>query len=286
MLATLIRRALSQSRSNEVELGMPTAIPELFIFHTTEDRHIVNQLQQSGICLILQGSKEVKVGNQRYQYQAGEFVCYTVDLPIITQYQANNGDYLDIRLFFDLPLMREIIDELHRQNFKFSPASKHKLVSTVSPELIRAFEWLMTLTERKQDIPVMLPIAKKAIYYYLLTGEQGGTLREIALQYGNGQRIAKAVEWLKNHYSEPFDPAWLAMEIGMSTSGFYAQFRQMTGISPLQYQKNLRLTQANSLIKSGSKNISEAAFAVGYDSLSQFSREYKRYFGHTARQDL
>ena len=243
-------------------------------------------MQESGVYLILKGCKDVRVGNQRYQYHAGEFVCYTVDLPIMTEYHTADGCYLDLRLFFDLDLMREIIDELHAQNFAFPPASKQNVVSLASPELVRAFELLMSLTQRLQDLPILLPLAKKAIYYYLLTSEQGGTLRQIALQNSNGQRIVQAVEWLKQHYNETFDIEELAKRSNMSVSGFYAQFKQMTGMSPLQYQKNLRLTKAQSLIKAGNTSISTAAFETGYDSLPQFSREYKRYFGHSPRKDL
>lgn len=286
MLEKLIQQCLANLSVEQAEMGLKTPINELFLYHTETDLQDVIQLQQSGICLILQGSKKNKVGDQYYNYQAGEFVCYSVELPIMTEYQTENGAYLDLRMAFDLPLMREIIDELNAQNYVFPPASQQKLVSVASPELIRAFELLLSLTQHLQDLPVMLPLAKKAIYYYLLTSEQGGMLRQIAMQNSNNQRIAQAVEWLKNHYNETFEIDKLAQQSGMSTSGFYAQFRQITGTSPLQYQKNLRLTKAHSLIKSGTKNISEVAFETGYDSLPQFSREYKRYFGWTPREDL
>ncbi|SEQ60112.1 AraC family transcriptional regulator [Basfia succiniciproducens] len=286
MLNWLIRQTLKLKSGEKGTMGIETPVPELFVFHSETDLRDVSQLQESGICLILQGRKDVRVGDQHYRYQAGEFVCYTVDLPIMTEYLTDNGGYLDLRLFFDLPLMREIIDELNRQNFSFAPASQQKIVSTASPELIRAFEMLISLTENSQDLPIMLPLIKKAIYFYLLTGEQGGTLRQIALQNSNSQRIVETVGWLKEHYNESFDIEQLAAASSMSISGFYAQFRRLTGMSPLQYQKNLRLTKANALLKLGQKNISEIAFEIGYDSLPQFSREYKRYFGHSPRSDL
>lgn len=286
MLSTLIRQTEPLIAGKKATMGYETPIANLFVFHSEQDLKDVSQLQTSGICLILEGRKDVRVGNQRYQYSAGEFVCYTVDLPIMTEYHTENGRYLDLRLFFDLNLMREIIDELHTEQFIFPPASQQKVVSLASPELIRAFELLMSLTEHVQDLPILLPVAKRAIYYYLLTGEQGGTLRQIALQNSNGQRIAQAVDYLKQNYNRTFDIHWLASESGMSVSGFYAQFRQMTGMSPLQYQKNLRLTKAQALIKAGQHSISTAAFETGYDSLPQFSREYKRYFGYSPREDL
>ena len=147
MLTALINQTLPLISGKKAELGVKTSISELFVFHSEQDLRDVSQLQESGVCLILKGCKDVRVGNQRYQYHAGEFVCYTVDLPIMTEYHTADGCYLDLRLFFDLDLMREIIDELHAQNFAFPPASKQNVVSLASPELVRAFELLMSLTQ-------------------------------------------------------------------------------------------------------------------------------------------
>lgn len=280
-LTSLSAQSLKHLTQAPVENLHATAIPNLFIFHLEKGGEDITYLQESGVCLILQGSKSVRTGGQHYRYAAGEFVCYTVDIPIVSQYHTpDKQPYIDLRLVFDLPLMREVIDDLNRQNFCFPPARKQKIVSPISTNLARCFEHLLALLDTPQDIPIMLPWVKKAIYYYLLKSEQGSILWQLALQDSNTARIASSIDWLKRHYAETVNMERLAAQTGMSVSGFYTHFRNQTGISPLQYQKNLRLIEAKRLIKQNKWKITEIAYQVGYESPSQFGREYKRQFGY------
>lgn len=285
-LTFLLNQSLKHLSENSVENQHPTKIGELFIFYLENGGENITHLQESGICLILQGSKSVQVGEQHYRYAEGEFVCYTVDMPIISKFHCiDKKPYVDLRLVFDLPLMREVIDELNQQNFQFAPTQKQKVISPISTNIERCFAHLLSLLDTPQDIPIMLPWVKKAIYYYLLTGEQGGILRQLALLDSNTARIAGSIDWLKQHYAETVNMEWLASQTGMSISGFYSHFRQLTGVSPLQYQKTLRLTEAKRLIKQNNRKITEIAYQVGYESPSQFGREYRRQFGYAPSQE-
>ena len=286
ILQKLCAKARQLAQGSRSAMGYATPISDLFVFCTQRELRDVSQLQQSGICLILKGHKDSRIGCERYQYQRAEYACYNVDLPIITEYCLEQGEYLDLRLFFDLPLMRQMIDELQQSGFQFAPVARQKGAAAASEELLQAFSILLSLADKPQTSKILQNLAKKAIYYYLLLGPQGGTLRQMALQNSNCERINRAAQWIVDNYQKPLHMPDLAVLSGMSESGFYAHFRKMSGMSPLQYQKNLRLTQAQHLIKQGGNSISSAAFAVGYDNLAQFSREYKRYFGHTPRSEL
>ena len=151
--------------------------------------------------------------------------------------------------------------------------------------LLAAFQRLVDLLDEPTDIPVLAPMIEREIYYRLL-GEQGTRLRQIASAGSQSQQIARAIGWLKRHLSQPLRIDTLAVQANMSTSTFYHHFRQVTAMSPLQYQKRLRLNEARRLMLTGDHNTATAAFKVGYESPSQFSREYRRLFGAPPVRDI
>ncbi|MDE8034477.1 AraC family transcriptional regulator [Actinobacillus equuli subsp. equuli] len=264
-----------------------TLLPDFHIFHTNKTGGDVIQIEKSGFSVVLQGSKEVQIGEYHYQYRAGDFACYAVDMPILAHYQATpEQPYIDLRFYLPPEQLQQLTEALLSQDYAFPDFSGKKPLSQLSPALEDALCRLIDLHNSPNDIPILYPLLQQEIIYRLLCSEQGGLLRKIATQGSNTQRVASAVEWLNQHYNQPFNVEELSTSIGMSSSGFYAHFRQLTGMSPLQYQKNLRLAQAHRLLKTGTKTISEIAYQVGYDSLPQFSREYKRAFGKTARESL
>ena len=150
--------------------------------------------------------------------------------------------------------------------------------------LKNAVERLLLLHETPIDIPFLAPLIQQEIYYRLLTGGQGGKLKAMASIGSHTQKIAQATDYLQRHFAEAVTVEELADLCGMSVSGFHSHFKKITSLSPLQYQKSLRLTEARRLIAQESCNIAEAAYQVGYESPSQFSREYKRYFGHAPKE--
>jgi transcriptional regulator GlxA family with amidase domain len=158
--------------------------------------------------------------------------------------------------------------------------------SEITLPLLSAFQRLIDLLDDEHDIPVLAPIIQKEIIYLLLVGEQGARLRQIASAGSQSQHIAGAIEWLKNNFTQQLRIDDLASQASMSTSSFHNHFRSLTALSPLQYQKHLRLHEARRLMLAESMDAANAAFRVGYESPSQFSREYNRQFGAPPLRDI
>lgn len=264
-----------------------TSIPDVTFYHTTKKEIWNTYLQYSGGCLILQGSHKVQVGNEIYECHAGDYVCYSVDTPVSVEFfGTEDTPYLDIRLKFDLDILKDVMDEMTAAGMRFPSTTQFQPISQISPEELRTVLTTLDLLKDPNAIKIGWSAMMKIHCYYLLRSEQGSLLRQMLIQESKTNRISKVVELLKNHYAEPFNIEKLAQETGMSLSSFHAKFRQMTGMTPLQYQKNLRMIHANFLLKSKAHRVSEVAYQVGYESLPQFSREYKRCYGHSPQQDL
>jgi transcriptional regulator GlxA family with amidase domain len=152
--------------------------------------------------------------------------------------------------------------------------------------LLTAFQRLVDLLAEKQDIPILAPVIQREIIYRLLVGDQGERLRQIATAGSQSQQIAKAIGWLKSNYSQAISMDELAAQANMSTSTFHHHFRSLTALSPLQYQKQLRLQEARRLMLAERMDAANAAFQVGYESPSQFNREYNRLFGAPPLRDI
>lgn len=159
-------------------------------------------------------------------------------------------------------------------------------VGVVNSELNDAFIRLIKLLDTPQDIPILSPLIIKEIFYRLLMSLQGDRLKRIVAAGTTGHRIVKAIEWLKTNFAKPFSIEELASTMGMSASSFHQHFRDITSMSPLQYQKRMRLTEARRLLMTEEYDISSTSMQVGYESLSQFSREYKRFFGVSPSVDI
>jgi transcriptional regulator GlxA family with amidase domain len=158
-------------------------------------------------------------------------------------------------------------------------------LSAVTPELLDAAVRLLRLLAAPRDIPALAPLAEREILYRLLTGDQVATLRQIALGDRRMRRVGRAIEWIKRNYREPFRIETLAPQAAMSPSSLHAHFKTLTAMSPLQYQKQLRLQEARRLMLGQSMDAASAAYDVGYESPSQFSREYRRLFGNPPARD-
>jgi AraC-like DNA-binding protein len=186
----------------------------------------------------------------------------------------------------DLVLLGELILETSPLPSGKAAAEMGIAVSELTPPLLEAFLRLLDLLDSPEDIPILAPLVAKEITYRLLTGEQGPRLRRIISEKSHGHQIAKAIEWLKTNFTENFQVKKLADLASMSSSNFHTHFNAMTGLSPLRYQKRLRLIEARRLMLMEKMDASDAAYRVGYESPSQFSREYARLFGSPPLKDL
>jgi len=169
---------------------------------------------------------------------------------------------------------------------KLQKTSLGMATGEITPQLIGAFIRLIDLLADEKDIPILAPVIQREIIYRLLVGEQGGRLRQIAAAGSQGQQIAKAIDWLKSNYFQAVSMDELAAQANMSTSSFHHHFRSLTALSPLQFQKQLRLQEARRLMLAERMDAANAGFQVGYESPSQFSREYNRLFGAPPLRDI
>lgn len=240
------------------------------------------------ICLIGQGRKRLFLGEESYVYDTHRFLITSVDLPVVTQVVEASGDrpYLGLTLELDLRVIAQLM--LGRDLPSARP-SRERLgiaVSDISPPLLDAFKRLIDLLEKPEDISALAPLIKQEIFYRLLTGEQGPLLRQITTVGNHGYQISRAIDWLKENFNKSVKMEELARGAGLSLSAFHNHFRSMTAMSPLQYQKRMRLNEARRLMLTEHVDASRAAFKVGYESPSQFSREYTRQFGAPPMRDI
>ncbi len=240
------------------------------------------------ICLITQGRKRVLLGEESFIYDAKHFLISSVDLPIIANIieASEEQPYLGLIMELDLTEISQLIVDSELAFTQSKEAQKGIAVGELSESLLDAFVRLAELLDEGQNIKILAPIIKREIFYRLLMSEQGTRLHQIVTAGSHSHQIAKAIDWLKNNFVKPLSVGDLASYTGMSKSSFYTHFRSMTSMTPLQFQKKLRLSEARRLMLTENLDAMAATFKVGYESPSQFSREYSRLFGAPPSKDI
>ncbi|MDF4351838.1 AraC family transcriptional regulator [Vibrio parahaemolyticus] len=240
------------------------------------------------ICLIAQGRKRVLLGEESFIYDANHFLISSVDLPIIANIieASEEQPYLGLIMELDLTEISQLIVDSKLAFTQSKEAQKGIAVGELSESLLDAFVRLAELLDEGQNIKILAPIIKREIFYRLLMSEQGTRLHQIVTAGSHSHQIAKAIDWLKNNFVKPLSVGDLASYTGMSKSSFYTHFRSMTSMTPLQFQKKLRLSEARRLMLTENLDAMAATFKVGYESPSQFSREYSRLFGAPPSKDI
>ncbi len=240
------------------------------------------------ICLIAQGRKRVLLGEESFIYDANHFLISSIDLPIIANIieASEEQPYLGLVMELDLTEISQLIVDSELAFIQSKEAQKGIAVGELSESLLDAFVRLAELLDEGQNIKILAPIIKREIFYRLLMSEQGTRLHQIVTAGSHSHQIAKAIDWLKNNFVKPLSVGDLASFTGMSKSSFYTHFRSMTSMTPLQFQKKLRLSEARRLMLTENLDAMAATFKVGYESPSQFSREYSRLFGAPPSKDI
>ncbi len=264
------------------------AIPGLSLFRRAEPTEPISGMYEPSICLVAQGAKRVLLGDDTYVYDAHHYLITSVHLPTVVQIikASREKPYLGLRLKLD---KREIAQLMVDSNLPSPPAqqsSRGMATGEVTLPLLTAFERLLDLLAEQKDIPILAPIIQREIIYRLLVGDQGARLRQIASAGSQSHQIGQAIDWLKGNFRGPLRIDDLATQVNMSTSTFHHHFRTLTAMSPLQFQKMLRLNEARRLMLTENNDATTAAFQVGYESPSQFSREYSRLFGAPPLRDI
>jgi len=265
-----------------------TAVPGLSLFRREERTEPISGIYEPSVCLVAQGAKQVLLGDDTYVYDAHHYLITSVHLPTIVRIIEASPDkpYLGLRLKFDLREVSQLMVDSNLPQPRPRQSSRGMATGEMTLQLINAFVRLIDLLADEKDIPILAPVIQREIIYRLLVGDQGERLRQIATAGSQSQQIAKAIGWLKSNYSQTISMDNLAAQANMSTSTFHHHFRSLTALSPLQYQKQLRLQEARRLMLAERMDAANAAFQVGYESPSQFSREYNRLFGAPPLRDI
>ena len=240
------------------------------------------------LCVIAQGSKEIMLGDHRYRYDPAHYLIATAELPIASQITEASKEhpYLGLVLTLDPTLVGSVMVEAGHPAPRSHSAMKAIDVSPLDAGLLDAVVRLVRLLDSPTDARFLAPLVKREIVYRLLTGEQGGRVCHIAALGGHTHRIAKAIERLRKDFDQPLRIENIARELGMSVSGFHHHFKEVTAMSPLQFQKQLRLQEARRLMLDEHLDAASAGYRVGYDDAAHFNREYKRLFGVPPMRDV
>jgi AraC-like DNA-binding protein len=241
------------------------------------------------LALIAQGAKRIALGDRVYEYRAGQYLVASVDLPVIGHFIEASPELP--ALGFGLILQPSAVAEVLLQAIPrdIPPAGSVTppgiAVSNVSDELLDAVVRLLRLLDHPRDATVLAPLVKREILWRLVTGEQGAVVRQLGLADSSLAHVARAVRWIRDHYTQAFRVEEVAQLSGMSVSAFYRNFQAVTAMSPIQFQKRIRLQEARLLLATHPHDVTGVGHRVGYDSPSQFSREYRRQFGAPPSQD-
>lgn len=283
-------RGLADSIDRLTENGelRTTTVPGLSLFRRNETSEPLTGMYEPSVCLIAQGAKKVRLGDDIYVYDSNHYLFSGLHLPVIANVieASREKPYLGLRLTFDYLNISQIIADGQLPSPQTKKPDRGMAVGQLTVSFVNAFQRLVDLLDEEQDIPILAPVIKREIFYRLLTGEQGMRLRQLAVMGTQNQQIVRAILWLKTNFSQPLRVDELAKKVDMGTSTFHHHFRCMTALSPLQYQKQLRLQEARRLMLTENIDAASASFHVGYESPSQFSREYRRFYGVPPVRDI
>jgi AraC-like DNA-binding protein len=280
-LAERIARAMPRNGRYEVQRGV------FFNRASVTDRPAHNVLEPS-FCVIAQGSKEILLGDETLHYDPAHYLITTLGVPMagrVTE-ASSQQPYLGFRLVLDPAVVTSVMVESGTVQSRGDGGVTGVDVSPLGAELLDATVRLVRLTERQAEFGALAPLVIREIVYRLLTGAQAGRLRHLATFGGQAHRMMRAVERLRQEFDQPLRIEAMAKDVGMSVSGFHAHFKSATTMSPLQFQKQLRLQEARRLMLSENYDAAEAGFKVGYEDASHFTREYKRHFGEPPMRDV
>jgi AraC-like DNA-binding protein len=264
-----------------------TAIDGLVLMRKTDSLLPSHGIYRPCLCVVVQGAKQVTLGDKSLHYDELQCLIISIDLPAIGRVTRASAaePYLAIALEFDVQVMREVMEELDSPPQPTDGVGAAIFVDTMVPPLTDCMLRLMRMLETPQATPVLYPAIMREICFWLLTGANGGEVCKLALPNSHTRRIADAIRLLRDNFARPVRVEELAEVARMSVSSFHQHFKTLTSMTPLQYQKQLRLLEARRLMTADGANVSSAAYRVGYESASQFSREYSRMFGAAPKRD-
>jgi AraC-like DNA-binding protein len=263
-----------------------TRIDSVDLFRQSAPTEWATALYEPSLVIVARGRKEVRIADVTYRYDPANYVLASVDLPVSCRVATASvsAPYLALRIRIDPLVVGDLLADSAATRTPSAP-SRAFVVTPVEPPLLDAVSRIVSLLDEPDDIPVLAPLVLREITYRVLTGPQRARLQQTVAAGAPAERITRAIAWIKDHMVEAIGVDGLARKVGLGLSAFHLHFKTVTGTTPLQFQKRLRLLEARRLIVAAGLTAAEAAIHVGYVSPSQFSREYRRAFGAPPRQD-
>ena len=269
--------------------GVLEAPDGLFLARLSTPMDSTLAVYQPAFCLVLQGSKQVLVGEEILRYDPGHYLLFTVDLPVVFRIEEASDEqpYFGLRLNLEPTLVASVMMEAGVDTRQSDASVKAIGVNPIDANLLDAVLRLVRLVDDPAGQKVLAPLVKREIVYRLLAGGEGARLGHIvAASRGDTRRISRVIGWLREHYDQPLRMEEVARELGMSVSGFHHHFKSVTSMSPLQFQKQIRLQEARRLMLGEDLDAANAGHRVGYEDPAYFSRDYKKLFGEPPQRDI
>lgn len=281
-LAGIIRRNTSEDGS------YATAIDTLMVSRHSSSHQFAPVLAQPALCIMAQGRKEVRLADETFNYDPLNYLVVSVSVPLSGKVVIVSPEepILALRLDIDPAEITALIADAGPLGVPSRPTGRGLYVERLDPPMLDAVLRLARLLDTPKDIAMLAPLVRREILYRLLRSRQGHRLYEIAIANSQSHRVSQAIKWLNSHFEQPLRIDDLAREVNLSVSTLHHRFKAMTAMSPLQYQKQLRLQEARRLMLAEGLEASAAGYRVGYESPSQFSREYSRLFGAPPLRDM
>ncbi len=262
-------------------------LPNLYIFRRDKTSTFEGIVYRPTMCLILRGSKEIHRGSDIVTLRRGDAFLVSHDLPVVSKITEASRDapYLALIFALDLTIIRSLYEQVG--DLAWEHGNSGSLTKgSIAPELMEPLSRYLRLHDKPRDAAVLGPLIVREIHYQLLMSPIGGMLRNLLVIDSHASRVAKAILQIREHFREPLIVADIAKIAGMSTSSFHEHFKSVTGTTPLQYQKDLRMIEARELLLAGGRSVSVTSIEVGYESPTHFSRDYARKFGCSPRNDI
>ncbi len=280
-LAERIALALPQDGALEPQ-------PGVHFYRNSVPGQRVHAVCEPAFCVMAQGSKVIMLGEESFRYDPARYLISTIELPLIGEIvdASRERPYLGFRMTLDPSIVTSVMVESGFVNPRGDGSEKALDVSTLDAELLDAILRLVRLTDKPNEYRVLGPLVIREIVYRLLTGAQGERMRHLATFGGHSHRMVRAVDVIRQNFDKPLKIEDIAKNLAMSASGFHAHFKAVTAMSPLQFQKQLRLQEARRLMLNESLDAAQAGYRVGYEDASHFNRDYKRHFGEPPMRDL
>lgn len=277
-----------ERRSRDHEGDMSTAIKELSLFRRNTPTEPCPCLVEPSIVLVAGGAKQLLIGDQVYAYNADHFLITSLNHPASSQILEASPEHpcMGLVLKLNVSVMTELMAQTQLHPPREREPEQSAVIGSVSSCFLQPFYRLLSLLDEPNAIEVMAPLIEREIHFRLLQSDIAPRLLQIITAGSQSQRISRAIDWIKAHYNEPLRVEDLAAHVQMSSSSLHHYFRKLTAKSPLQYQKWLRLNEAKRLMVNQNYEAAQAAYKVGYESPSQFSREYSRLFGASPKRDV